>query len=134
MTSAAGRPDAATLLTAVAGHLQRIQPTLGGALGYQNRVAANLLRILQREFALGPAAQEREQRRLSELLLANGSTEILNALLCQRIRQRELNYGDCRLLDHLDATTLDLLAIDNPDYAAYRRLRPSLSRDRVTDP
>lgn len=43
-------------------------PSLDGPLAYRTRVAANLVRILERENALGPAALRRERELLSGLL------------------------------------------------------------------
>ncbi len=115
------RPRADELLRALAEHLEEVvQPRLSGSDAYQNRVALNLLRILEREAALGPAAIDEERARLIELLGAGGTLETLNEGLCTRISDGTLAITDARLLDHLRRTAFAKMAIDNPQYAAYR--------------
>jgi hypothetical protein len=117
-----GRPTRDQLLTAVREHLERtVQPRLAGAEAYRNRIATNLLRVLERELARADAAQLAERERLESLLGLRGSVAALNAQLCRRIRDRALTYHDETLLDHLDATALACAAIDSPEYSAYRR-------------
>jgi hypothetical protein len=56
-------------LATVAGYLEdELLPALDGPLSYRTRVAANLLRILEREQALGDAALERERDLITGLL------------------------------------------------------------------
>ena len=63
------RPTAAELLATVATYLEvELMPALDGPLAYRTRVAANLVRILERENALGPAQLLREYELLSGLL------------------------------------------------------------------
>jgi hypothetical protein len=116
------RPTAAELIRAVREHLEgKVQPELSGALAYETRVAANVLRILERELAQAGEAAEAERQRLERLLGRSGSVEELNASLCDRIAAGELDWNDAQLFEHLWRTTLDKLAIDSPRYAAYRR-------------
>ncbi|HET9733586.1 MAG TPA: DUF6285 domain-containing protein [Acidimicrobiales bacterium] len=63
------RPDDAELLDAIAATLeQEVMPAVPPAVQHRVRVASNLVRILQRQQALEPAAVERELDLLSELL------------------------------------------------------------------
>ena len=66
------RPTAAELLATVAGYLEdELMPALDGPLAYRTRVAANLVRILQREDSLGPASLRSERDLLCGLLDCN---------------------------------------------------------------
>jgi hypothetical protein len=49
-------------------------------------VAGNLCRILERELALGPAAEDRQVELLSGLLGETGDARTLNERLTQRLR------------------------------------------------
>jgi hypothetical protein len=114
------RPTAGELLRALAEHLEKVvQPRLSGTDAYQNRVALNLLRILEREAALGPGSIHEEQARLNDLVGTGGPTT-LNERLCTQIADGSLAATDPRLLDHLRRTIYAKVAIDNPQYAAYR--------------
>ena len=63
------RPTSAEVLATVAGYLEdELMPALDGPLGYRTRVAANLLRILEREVSLGDAALARERDLIASLL------------------------------------------------------------------
>jgi len=115
------RPAAGELLRALAEHLEKVvQPRLYGTDAYQNRIALNLLRILEREAALGPQLINEEQARLIDLLGSGGGPTTLNERLCTQISNGTLAATDARLLDHLRRTIYAKMAIDNPQYAAYR--------------
>ena len=63
------RPTAGELLTDVASLLEsEVIDAVSGPLQHQVRVAANLIRIVEREIRLGPAAAQDERHRLSLLL------------------------------------------------------------------
>lgn len=123
------RPSAGELLTAVHEFLSDVaMPELTGRARFHARVAANVLAIVQREFELGSATDERELERLRNLLGRDESLLVLNQELCERIRSGELGLEDAALTDHLWRTTLDKLAIDQPNYAAYKRAAESETR------
>ena len=116
------RPDVQELLAAVRDFLQ------GDALAQLEdrarlhaRIAANVIGLVQRELALAPASDAAERARLEALLGRNGSLLESNAELARRIRAGELATADPRLLEHLWATALEKLAVDNPSYSGYRR-------------
>jgi hypothetical protein len=116
------RPDVQQLLGAVRDFLLGDALTaLGGRARLHARVAANVIGLVQRELALGPASDAAEHGRLRGLLGRDGSLAELNAELARRIRAGELASGDPRLHEHLWATALEKLAVDNPGYSAYRR-------------
>jgi flavin-binding protein dodecin len=85
------RPTASELLAAIAELLrEEVTPVLDKAdprLGFQMRVAANSLAILEREARLGPAADAREHERLVTLLGRDGSLDDLNRELARQLRR-----------------------------------------------
>jgi hypothetical protein len=99
-------------------------PELGAPARFNARIACNLLQIAQREIEQAPAAQAAELARL-RLLLDRTDSELpeLNAELCARISDGKSALPTEGLLDHLWATTLDKLAVDQPDYSSYGRAR-----------
>jgi len=117
------QPTAAELIDAVSEFLSRdLGPTLTGRLAFHARVAANVLAIVRRELTLGPEADRSDAARLAALLNPDGEPSALNEELCRRIAAGEIAPDDPALVDHLWATTLDTLAIDQPGYATYRRI------------
>ncbi len=120
-------PTPDDLLAAVADFLrEQAQPQLSGQAAFHARVAANALDIVRRQLALAPAAEAEELRRLRELLHCDGSLAELNAQLCRRIASGELGTHTPTLVPHLWRTTLDKLAVDQPGYESYRRLRAAI--------
>lgn len=122
-------PDPRELLEAVRGFLAEAREELGGHRGFHALVAANVVEIVRRELELAPAAEAAEAERLRTLLGrddddadadADADTAELNRLLCDAIREGRLAVDDPGLLDHLDRTTLDRLAIDQPGYSGAR--------------
>ena len=115
-------PTVTELLEATAQFLREVAvPQLSGHASFHARVAANALDIVKRELELRPAAERSEHARLQALLRTAGSLEELNALLSRRIAAGELDLQTPGLAEHLWATTLAKVAIDQPTYASYRR-------------
>lgn len=114
------RPTASELLTAIADFLrEEATPALDRAeprLGFQMRVAANALAILEREVRLGLAADAREHERLIRLLGRDGTLETLNRELARQLRTGERDERDGGLMAHLEATVADKIAIANPKW------------------
>ena len=114
------RPTASELLAAIADLLrEEVTPVLDKVeprLGFQMRVAANSLAILEREARLGPAADAREHQRLVKLLGRDGSLDGLNRELARQLRSGERDEHDAILMAHLDATVADKIAIANPKW------------------
>ena len=114
------RPSAAELLSAIADFLrEEAIPALDRSdprLGFQMRVAANSLAILEREARLGPAADAREFERLKTLLGCDGTLEDLNRRLAQELRTGQRDERDPALMAHLEATIADKIAIANPKW------------------
>ena len=114
------RPTASELLAAIADLLrEEVTPVLDKTdprLGFQMRVAANSLAILEREARLGPAADAREHERLVTLLGRAGSLDDLNRELARQLRSGERDECDAALMAHLEATIADKIAIANPKW------------------
>jgi len=112
------RPTASELLAAIADFLrEEATPALDKAeprLGFQMRVAVNSLSILEREARLGPAADAAEQARLANLLDRDGTLDELNRELAHQLRAGKRDERDAALMEHLDATIADKIAIANP--------------------
>jgi hypothetical protein len=119
-------PHPEDLLAAVAGYLRdKAFPQLQGQAAFHARVAANALDIVRRQLALAPEAEAAEAARLRALLGDAGSVEQLNLSLCQRIASGEMGLHTPGLAEHLWRVTLDKLAVDQPGYESYRRMRPA---------
>jgi hypothetical protein len=115
------QPTAAELLEIVAQFMrEELVPQLSPHSAFNARVAANAVDIVRRELLLAPASNAAETTRLSTLLGRTDSLEALTRELCARIATGEIGLGTPGLADHLWQTTLDKLAIDQPNYAAYR--------------
>lgn len=119
-------PSAAELVRAVAGFLREdAMPALEGRNAYLARVAVNTLEIVARELDAAPENDVAERDRLRALLGPatdeRASLVELNAELCRRIEAGEAGPDTPGLLEHLWATTLAGVAIDQPGYSGYRR-------------
>ena len=84
------------------------------------RVAANALEMMKRELDLTPAEDAAEVARLKALLGRDGGLFELNVELSRRIEAGELDLATPGLKEHLWATTLAKLAVDQPTYGGYR--------------
>ncbi|MEW6643513.1 MAG: DUF6285 domain-containing protein [Pseudomonadota bacterium] len=115
------RPDPVELIRTVAGTLRdKLMPQLAGSAAFEARVAANALDLVVRQLTLAGPGEAAELARLQALLGTAGSLADLNHMLCERIASGAIAADDVALRDHLWATTLDKLAVDQPTYAAYR--------------
>jgi len=114
-------PGPTEILAAVARFLKdEAAPALSGHLAFQARVAANALEMMRRQIELGPAAEAAELERLKALLGQGGDLASLTAELSRRIAKGEADLATPGVADHLWATTLAKMAVDQPTYAAYR--------------
>jgi len=91
-----------------------------GATSFQARVAANALEMMRRQLDLAPAEDDAELARLRALLGEDGTLAELNQRLADQIAAGVLDLTTPGFKDHLWATTLAKLAVDQPTYAAYR--------------
>ena len=116
-------PTPAELLAAVSRFMRdEVMPVLTGATAYQARVAANMLDIASRQWALAPAQDAEELQRICALLGRDVALAEGNRLLCEHLAAGRLTLATPGMADHLWRTTLAKLAVDQPSYDTYRRL------------
>ena len=117
------QPSTFELLTAVRNFLRDTAMTqLKDHAAFHARVATNAVDIVLREMEIGPTDDAEELERLRMLLDMDGDLDTLNRELCRRIRDGDIDLETPGFVDHLWDTTLTKLAIDQPKYAAYRRV------------
>lgn len=114
-------PDHTEILAAVTQLLrEEIMPLLTARPNYQVRVAANALDLVGRQMALQAGYDHAEHARLVELLGRDGSLIELNQALCDAIESHALTLQTPGVTEHLWATTMAKLAVDQPSYARYQ--------------
>ena len=114
-------PTPPEILAAVARFLkEEVAPATTGHLSFQARVAANALEMMRRQLELGPGEDAAERARLQALLGMDGDLLTLTTELSRRIAAGEIDLTTPGLKDHLWATALAKMAVDQPTYAAYR--------------
>lgn len=115
-------PTPAELTKAVADFLRSdIAPLISGHQAFKLRVAINILDLVTRQLAREEGSDAAEVERLRALLGMDGSVSDLNRALAERIAKDEVDLATPGLAEHLWATTMDKLAVDQPNYASYRR-------------
>ncbi|HTF75974.1 MAG TPA: DUF6285 domain-containing protein [Bradyrhizobium sp.] len=115
-------PTPTELIKAVADFLRNeITPVIKGHNAFKLRVGINALDLVARQLALEPDSGAAEAGRLSGLLGMQGSLGELNRALADRIAHGEMDLRTQDLADHLWQTTMDKLAVDQPNYASYKR-------------
>jgi hypothetical protein len=121
-------PTPIELTRAVADFLRNdITPMISGHNAFKLRVAINILDLVIRQLTLEESSDAKEVERLTSLLGMKGSVMELNRVLAERIAKGEFDLSTTGLAEHLWQTTMDKLAIDQPNYASYRR---ELARDK----
>ena len=115
-------PTPTELIKAVADFLRNeITPVIKGHNAFKLRVGINALDLVTRQLALEPGSDAAEAARLSRLLGKQGSLDELNRALAERIAKGEMDLQTPGLADHLWQTTMAKLAVDQPNYASYKR-------------
>jgi hypothetical protein len=115
-------PTPSELIEAVADFLRNeLTPQLGGHNAFKLRVAVNALDLVTRQLTLQNSSDAAEAERLSQLLGRQDSLQELNRALAGKIATGEADLQTPGLAEHLWQTTMDKLAVDQPNYAAYRR-------------
>jgi hypothetical protein len=126
------RPTDIELIEAVAQFLgdEVIPATTDPRLRFRLLIAANVLKIVRRELALGDTPLKHEWRQLATLLNRpeveppSSGSELRTALetsnrdLCARIRAGDADSGPWReaVLAHVQATVIEKLRVSNPRY------------------
>jgi hypothetical protein len=115
-------PTPIELTKAVADFLRNdITPMITGHNAFKLRVAINVLDLVTRQLTLERASDAAEAARLARLLGSDGSLPDLNRALADKIAKGEVDLQTPGLANHLWQTTMDKLAVDQPNYASYRR-------------
>ena len=115
-------PTPTELIKAVADFLRHeIAPVIKGHNAFKLRVALNALDLVTRQLALEQGSDAAEAARLTQLLGIQGSLGELNRALADGIAKGEVDLQTPGVAEHLWQTTMDKLAVDQPNYAAYRR-------------
>jgi hypothetical protein len=115
-------PTPIELIKAVAEFLRgEIAPAVSGHNAFKLRVSINALDLVTRQLALEQRSDATEAARLTELLGLQGPLVDLNRALADRITNGEADLQTPGLAEHLWQTTLAKLAVDQPNYASYRR-------------
>ena len=115
-------PTPEELIKAVADFLRNdIAPVISGHNAFKLRVSINALDLVTRQLAREEASDAAESARLSQLLRIQGSLGELNRALADKIAKGEADLQTPGLADHLWQTTMDKLAVDQPNYASYKR-------------
>jgi hypothetical protein len=115
-------PTPEELTKAVADFLRNdIAPQISGHHAFKLRVAINMLDLVTRQLKLEQGSDAAELARLSRLLGEQGSLGELNRMLADQIAKGEVDLQTPGLAKHLWQTTMDKLAVDQPNYASYRR-------------
>ncbi|TPQ32281.1 hypothetical protein C2U70_22340 [Bradyrhizobium guangdongense] len=115
-------PTPIELTKAVADFLRNdITPLISGHQAFKLRVAINALDLVTRQLTLEEGNDATEVARLRTLLGVDGSVTELNRALAERIAKGEVDLATPGLAEHLWATTMDKLAVDQPNYASYKR-------------
>ncbi|WP_454649378.1 DUF6285 domain-containing protein [Bradyrhizobium liaoningense] len=115
-------PTPIELTKAVADFLRNdITPLISGHQAFKLRVAVNILDLVTRQLTREEESDAAEVERLRALLGMDGSVTELNRALAERIAKGEMDLATPGLAEHLWATTMDKLAVDQPNYASYKR-------------
>ena len=115
-------PTPTELLKAVADFLRNeITPAIKGHNAFKLRVGINAIDLVTRQLTLAESGDAAEHARLKQLLSADGSLFDLNRALSDRIAKGEVDLTTPGLSEHLWQTTMDKLAVDQPNYASYKR-------------
>jgi hypothetical protein len=115
-------PTPAELIKAVADFLRAdIAPQMSGHAAFKLRVSINALDLVTRQLALEQGSDAAEIARLTQLLGKQGTLGELNRALADRIAKGEADLQTPGLADHLWQTTMDKLAVDQPNYASYKK-------------
>ncbi|MCP3381583.1 DUF6285 domain-containing protein [Bradyrhizobium sp. CCGUVB4N] len=115
-------PTPIELTKAVADFLRNdITPLISGHQAFKLRVAINILDLVTRQLTQEEGSDAKEVERLCALLGVDGSVTELNRTLAERIAKGEVDLATPGLAEHLWQTTMDKLAVDQPNYASYKR-------------
>jgi hypothetical protein len=118
-------PTPEELIGAVANFLRNeLAPGIDGHNAFKLRVAVNALDLVSRQLTLEDGSDAAETARLRQLLGVQAgelSLADLNRALADRIASAKADLQTPGLAAHVWQTTMDKLAVDQPNYASYKR-------------
>ena len=115
-------PTPSELFKAVADFLRNeIAHAIKGHNSFKLRVGINALDLVTRQLALAEVGDATEAARLKALLDTDGTLMELNRAPSEKIASGEVDLATPGLPEHLWQTTMDKLAVDQPNYASYKR-------------
>ena len=98
----------------------QVRDETSGRTRFHALVAGNALDIVYRDLHFGAEHRRQEHRRLRRLLDADGPLLELRWKLVHAIREDAIGLHDTRLHEHLRATVVNQIAIDQPKYSGFR--------------
>jgi uncharacterized protein DUF6285 len=132
-------PPATDILASVSHFLRdELLPHVSGSNAFNLRVSINAIELVRREIEQQGGADARERERLTALLGGDADLDALRGALREKIAAGELTLDQPALREHLRATAIDRLAIDQPTYSAYRaalarRGAPTASKKKTSE-
>ena len=115
-------PTPIELTKAVADFLRNdITPAITGHNAFKLRVAINMLDLVARQLTLAEGTDATEAASLKRLLGIDGALIEMNRALAEKIASGQLDLTTPGLSEHLWQTTMAKLAVDQPNYASYKR-------------
>jgi hypothetical protein len=115
-------PTPIELTKAVADFLRNdVAPVISGHNAFKLRVAINMLDLVTRQLTFAQGSDAAEATRLENLLGMHASLMDLNRVLADKIGKGEVDLQTPGLSEHLWQTTMAKLAVDQPNYASYKR-------------
>ena len=115
-------PTPTELIQAVADFLRKeMVPVIKGHNAFKLRVGINALDLVTRQLALEQSGNAAEAARLKQLLGMDGALIDLNRALSDKIAKGEVDLQTPGLAEHLWETTMDKLAVDQSNYASYKK-------------
>ncbi|HEY7439241.1 MAG TPA: DUF6285 domain-containing protein [Acidimicrobiia bacterium] len=111
------RPTVSELIEAVREFLERDVMTASDArVAFHARVAANVLRVVERELVAGERQTVEEHRRLVALLGHDGALHELEGELASAIRDGSLDDRRTEVVEHVRGTVRAKLEVANPNH------------------
>ena len=116
-----GMPRVEELLRSVRDFLHNdVMAETEGRTNFLSRVAGNSLDIVIREAALGEPGKLQEYERLCTLFSSSDDVNALRWQLVNGLRNGEIALDHPGLAEHLRATVVNQVAIDQPKYSGFR--------------
>jgi aminoglycoside phosphotransferase (APT) family kinase protein len=97
-----------------------VMDTTQGRTNFLARVASNSLDIVRREVSLGQPGLNEERSRLQSLFNSGGSVVDLRWQLVRGLRDGSIALDTANLAEHLRATVVNQIAIDQPRYPGFK--------------